>query len=101
MRSAAVIFECERIVLICNSDANEDAWVWKTDDGVELFFDRNETVRFRVEAEEWSDMAPQQKPGAAEDPDEFENKSPYAITASMQQSGLGPLLWWGEVEAEE
>lgn len=83
-----------------DSESNEDAWVWKTDDGVELFFDRNETVRFRVEAESWTDMAPQQRPGEAEDPDDFV-KSPYMITASMQQSGLGPLLWWGEGDAEE
>lgn len=78
----------------------EDAWVWKTDDGVELFFDRNETVRFRVEAETWNDLAPENRPGETHDTEEF-SKSPYTITASMQQSGLGPLLWWEDGDGEE
>ena len=37
----------------------EDAWVWTTDEGNDLFFDRNETVRFRVEAETWTDLSPE------------------------------------------
>jgi DNA-directed RNA polymerase III subunit RPC8 len=32
-----------------------------------------------------------------------ENKSPYILNATMQDSGLGPCLWWdgGEREDEE
>ena len=86
--------------LTLDSNSAEDAWVWKTDEGVELFFDRGETVRFRVEAETWNDLAPQSRPGEARDADDFA-KSPYTITASMQQSGLGPLLWWVEGDGEE
>jgi len=78
--------------MICSNSA-EDAWVWKTADGQDYFYDKNETVRFRVEAETWTDTLPQGKPGESKDEP---SRRPYAITASMQQSGLGPLLWWGE-----
>ena len=78
--------------------------MWKTEDGVELFFDRTETVRFRVETETWNDLAPQRRPGESVEPDEYA-ESPYTLTASMAQSGLGPLLWWtgegGEEAAED
>lgn len=74
--------------------------MWKTDDGVELFFDRHETVRFRVEAETWNDLAPQTRPGETTDVEAF-TKSPYMITASMQQSGLGPLLWWDDANGND
>lgn len=98
-RSCASNF-LQRTPLTRCSNSAEDAWVWKTDDGVELFFDRNETVRFRVEAETWNDLAPENRPGETHDTEEF-SKSPYTITASMQQSGLGPLLWWEDGDGEE
>lgn len=73
---------------------------------LKFYFDRQEIARFRVEAELWNDQSPQ-KPlsnGTLE-----ERKSPYSLIvcpvsyaaavclrsqASMQQSGLGPRLWW-------
>ena len=58
----------------------EDAWVWRTDEGVELFFDRNETVRFRVEAETWIDLSPEKQPAPGEELEEDYRKSPYQIT---------------------
>lgn len=84
-------------------NAAEDAWVWTTEDGHELFFDRNETVRFRVEAETWTDLSPEKQAPPGEEAEEEDRKSPYQIIGSMQQSGLGPLLWWdqGEEVAEE
>jgi len=84
-------------------NAEEDAWVWTTDDGHQLFFDRNETVRLRVEAETWTDLSPEKTNPNQDEAEEEYRRSPYQITASMQQSGLGPLLWWdqGEEAAEE
>ena len=84
-------------------NATEEAWVWTTDEGHELFFDRNETVRFRVEAETWTDLSPEKQTPPGEEAEEEARPSPYQITASMQQSGLGPLLWWDQSEeiAEE
>lgn len=48
-------------------------------------------MRFRVEEEHWHDQAPT-KPGN----EELETKkmSPYMLTASMEDSGMGPCLWW-------
>lgn len=42
-----------------NSSFNraENVWVWDSD-GTELFFDKGETVLFRVEQEEWIDQKP-------------------------------------------
>jgi len=36
-------------------------WVWKND-GTDLYFDKNERVRFRVEEEIWTDLAPSDQP---------------------------------------
>ncbi|KAL1651409.1 DNA-directed RNA polymerase III complex subunit Rpc25 [Diplodia intermedia] len=76
----------------------ERVWVWVTEQGDELFFDLEETVRFRVEAEIWTDQSPQ---APTTDDTPTERKSPYRIIASMAQAGLGPTLWWEEGEAEE
>jgi len=70
----------------------DQLFVWKTDDGQELFYDNQETVRFRVEEEEWHDQSPV-GPSEKEDPAQV-LKSPYGITASMADAGLGPCLWW-------
>jgi len=38
---------------------NSYIWIWTTEDGIEFFFDKDEAVRFRVEAEVWHDLTPQ------------------------------------------
>lgn len=72
-------------MLFENSSYNgeEDAWVWKTEAGLELFFDRNETVRFRVEAETWTDLSPEKQPTPGEEVEEEYRKVPYHITVSQ------------------
>ncbi|KAF2496673.1 hypothetical protein BU16DRAFT_525825 [Lophium mytilinum] len=65
-------------------NAVEKVWVWDTDDS-ELFYDNNETVRFRVENEHW---------------DTNEERPPYRIIGSMTISGLGPVLWWEETRED-
>ena len=75
--------------------------MWTTDEGNDLFFDRNETVRFRVEAETWTDLSPEKQSAGGEEDEDSPSRSPYQITASMQQSGLGPLLWWDQEELGE
>ncbi|PNS18556.1 DNA-directed RNA polymerase [Sphaceloma murrayae] len=78
----------------------EWVWVWHAEGTEGLYFDNNETVRFRVEAEQWTDLEPkraptQLQPGQTEVKEEdVPDPSPYTIIASMQQSGLGPILWW-------
>ncbi|KAL1297681.1 hypothetical protein AAFC00_006233 [Neodothiora populina] len=94
-------------------DQAEQTWVWSAGEGNDFFFDNYETVRFRVEGETWTDLSPDKQMAQAEQAENDEQTetriSPYEITASMQQSGLGPLLWWdqeddpidGEEYAEE
>ena len=81
----------------CEFHEGENAWIWHNDDGeepTELFFDQGDTVRFRVEAEEWSD-ASAKAPVLEEGLDGVvERKSPYKIIGSMAQPGLGNVLWW-------
>ncbi|EON61957.1 hypothetical protein W97_01175 [Coniosporium apollinis CBS 100218] len=73
---------------------NEGCFVWTTEEGTEYFFDNNETVRFRVEAETWHDALPQ-GPTRRDQDVEGEKREPlYCLVGSMQQGGLGPLLWW-------
>ncbi|KAK7533713.1 DNA-directed rna polymerase III 25 kd polypeptide [Phyllosticta citricarpa] len=81
-----------------NFVGQEQVWVWTTENGDELFFDLEETVRFRVEAEIWTDQSPQ---APTTDDTQVERKSPYSIIGSMQQAGLGPTLWWEEGAEEE
>ncbi|PSK55728.1 DNA-directed RNA polymerase III subunit rpc25 [Elsinoe australis] len=81
--------------------APEWVWIWHAEESGELYFDNNETVRFRVEAESWTDLEPKRAPDPTQESLEVKTEdvpepSPYTITASMQQSGLGPILWWSE-----
>ncbi|KAI9788439.1 MAG: DNA-directed RNA polymerase III subunit rpc25 [Peltula sp. TS41687] len=58
-------------------DHVEQVWVWESE-GTKLYFDKNESVLFRVESEEWNDQAPaEREPGAS-----LELKSPYCIQVS-------------------
>ncbi|KAI9846477.1 MAG: DNA-directed RNA polymerase III subunit rpc25 [Sclerophora amabilis] len=70
----------------------EQTWIWEND-GTQLYFDVKETVRFRVESEEWNDQSPV-APVASNAGASTERKSPYAIQGSMSQAGLGLISWW-------
>jgi DNA-directed RNA polymerase III subunit RPC8 len=91
-------------LLIFYSNDLEQVFTWVTDDAT-LYFDSHETVRIRVEEETWHDQAPTKATGGENEQDmEVENnkQAPYGITASMEESGLGPCLWWdGDDEDEE
>ncbi|KAF2465025.1 uncharacterized protein BDR25DRAFT_306883 [Lindgomyces ingoldianus] len=80
----------------------EGVWVWKTEDGTELFFDKGEPALFRVESEQWED----QKPGVVRrDPETghvvHERGSAWTVIGSMAIPGLGPTLWWAEQDGED
>ncbi|KAJ1980218.1 DNA-directed RNA polymerase III complex subunit Rpc25 [Dimargaris xerosporica] len=86
-------------------DAQEQAWVWKYE-GNELFIDNGESIRFRVVEELFTQVAPEPPKRNPADvtpvvlplpKDKSEPKvppSPYIITGSIQEDGLGPLTWW-------
>jgi DNA-directed RNA polymerase III subunit RPC8 len=80
------------------SEREHDCWVWHYEESV-LFFDNQETVRFRVEEEKWFDQQPTRpESDEAEGPGKT---SPYKIEASMEDPGLGPCLWWDSEGDEE
>ena len=64
-----------------DSNAQEQVWVWNND-GNEYFFDKGETVRFRVEAENWHDQSPD-APSELETTSEIERKAPYSIIVRL------------------
>lgn len=86
-------------------DRSEGVYIWMTDEGHELFFDKGEPVLFRVEAEEWIDT----KPTVIQRDENGEiielRDTSWKILGSMNQEGLGPSLWWtaqeGDPEDEE
>ncbi|KAF2682857.1 DNA-directed rna polymerase III 25 kd polypeptide [Lentithecium fluviatile CBS 122367] len=84
----------------CTFDHAEGVWIWRPD-GAELFFDRGESVLFKVEHEEWFDQKPsvQQKDAHGNTITDIGGTA-WRIIGSMEQSGLGPTLWWGEGNEE-
>ncbi|KAK4199588.1 putative DNA-directed RNA polymerase III subunit RPC8 [Triangularia verruculosa] len=73
----------------------EGLWVWNSDD-VQLYFDLNEIVRFRVIDEKWQ-VQPPTKPNESADsdaPTKTKYQAPYSIVGSMSTPGLGNYMWW-------
>ncbi|KAL9585666.1 MAG: hypothetical protein Q9212_001403 [Teloschistes hypoglaucus] len=56
----------------------EQCWIW-SNEGQEYFYDKTEWVRFRVEQEHWTDLAPV-APSERDSAAMAERKSPYSIT---------------------
>lgn len=88
---------------------DQEAFVWNEHEN-KFFFDRLEPCLWRVEAEVWHDISPKmQGPERGKFVEEAEGegedgeakKTPYMLQGSMGFSGLGPILWWETVEAEE
>ncbi|TAQ83633.1 hypothetical protein B7494_g8045 [Chlorociboria aeruginascens] len=74
----------------CYFDHGQQLFIWEFE-GVKLYFDNQEKVRFRVNSENWFDQSPI---GPSEKEDGTQKKSPYTIEADMKEAGLGPCLWW-------
>lgn len=70
-----------------------------------MHFDNYEIARFRVESEDWFDQAPDKPQQGGEEMDEEEKRamriSPWRITASMADDGLGPCFWWDDEPVED
>ncbi|KAJ1981542.1 DNA-directed RNA polymerase III complex subunit Rpc25 [Dimargaris cristalligena] len=87
-------------------DTQEQVWVWKYD-GNDLFMDPGEIIRFRVVEElfieaapeaprkEAADVTPITLPLSKEKSELKIQPSPYSLTCSIQEDGLGLLAWWG------
>jgi len=75
----------------------EQVFVWNLADGQRLYYDNQETVRFRIEEEIWTDqspMGPKEREDAAGTVMRASAGSPYVVKGSMADAGLGPCLWW-------
>ena len=87
-------------------DQSEGCFVYQHPDMEEgMHFDNYEIARFRIESEDWFDQAPDKPQQGGEEMDEEEKRatriSPWRITASMADDGLGPCFWWDDEPAEE
>ncbi|CAD0030770.1 unnamed protein product [Aureobasidium pullulans] len=73
------------------TEDGERVWVWETAPDNLLYFDVNEVVKFRVEAETWTDLSPEKQPAPGEEVEVY-RRSPYEITVTF---------WWREPDEEE
>ncbi|KAI7867817.1 DNA-directed RNA polymerase III subunit RPC8-like protein [Spinellus fusiger] len=90
-------------------DVAEQVWVWSYE-GQKLYMDIEETIRFRILHELFTDTTPTTHQGTvaggsrqsvaemAASSDLAANSTkipPYALTCTIQEDGLGLLSWWG------
>ncbi|EDO38289.1 predicted protein [Nematostella vectensis] len=98
-----IIIPYENLQQPSKFDEDEQVWVWEyTQEGDEthsMFMDVNEEIRFRVVDETFTDVTPSGPEAASKDQiatkdDQEIRKSPYTITGSISEPGLGLLSWW-------
>lgn len=83
-------------------DENEQLWAWEyevEDSKHDLFMDIGEEIRFRVVDQTFIDTTPTGPDGSKLDQsqdssDPEAKKSPFTITGSITEPGLGLLSWW-------
>lgn len=81
-------------------DENEQLWAWEyqMEDGKhDLFMEIGEEIRFRIVDQTFVDTTPVGPDSANKGSETAEpeiKKSPYTITASVSEPGLGLLSWW-------
>merc|ERR1712126_451199 len=81
-------------------DDSESVWIWEypLEDGEhhDLFMDAGEQIRFKIVSESFVDSGPvKSKSGAETEVKKDEVKvSPFSLTASINEPGLGLLKWW-------
>jgi len=95
-------------------DPNERAYFWLPDSELtsshemldtlvaeRMYIDQGETVRVRVEADDFFDDEPG-PPKATEgvSVQREAKRAPYNIVCSIAEQGLGPVPWWNGVEAQ-
>ena len=56
--------------------------MWKND-GSELYFDKGDTVRFKIEQERWHDQSPTAPPIKTDSTAEMEKKVPYSLVVRI------------------
>jgi len=77
--------------------SEEELWVWNATDTDQLFFDLDNTARFRVAQVSFRRNAAAPPPASKK-----ERLEPaMQITAAMDKEGLGLLTWWPADDEEE
>ncbi|GJJ11188.1 hypothetical protein Clacol_005420 [Clathrus columnatus] len=96
-------------------DPNEQAFFWLPDSELtstiemldtpltsRMYIDRNEPIRIRIESDEFFDDEPGPTKAAegvlVQKP---LRRSPYQVTCSIAEQGLGPVAWWDGSGAEQ
>jgi len=79
-------------------DKDEQIWYWKLEDN-KLYMDIEEEIRFRVAKETFVDTMPALKESNPQS--NTHRQSPYSITATINQDGLGLMSWWPSDENGE
>jgi len=95
----------------CVFDIKENVWIWHNE-GTELYMDKGELIRFKVENEKFTDQTPvaptavskAKTPSIQADAEaeaeaeaaiaEIHQDPPYQINASCREAGLGIVAWW-------
>lgn len=65
-----------------HSEESEQVYIWRNE-GSELYFDKGDIVRFRIENEEWHDQSELAPPRKEDTTSEIEQKVPYSIVVSL------------------
>ncbi|XP_055628764.1 DNA-directed RNA polymerase III subunit RPC8 [Toxorhynchites rutilus septentrionalis] len=87
----------------------EQAWVWEypLEDGKkhDLYMDIGENIKFRVSGELFEESSPigppDQEMPSTSTVSKDTSKTPYRITAAINESGLGLISWWVTQTQEE
>eukprot|EP00035_Acanthoeca_spectabilis_P040436 m.69901 g.69901 ORF g.69901 m.69901 type:complete len:198 (+) comp9988_c0_seq1:427-1020(+) len=76
-------------------DTKEQLWVWKYGDA-DLFMEIDEVIHFRVVRDVFNDITPGATVGSAAETSDVEKEllSPYVLTGSVNDFGLGVASWW-------
>ncbi|ODQ53767.1 hypothetical protein SAICODRAFT_79492 [Saitoella complicata NRRL Y-17804] len=75
-------------------DATQGGWIWHQED-IDLFLDVDDTIRFRVEDEVFTDKRPMTGRAAEEGAELLEDGiPPYQVIGSCSREGLGNVKWW-------
>ncbi|EPZ32091.1 DNA-directed RNA polymerase III subunit RPC8-like protein [Rozella allomycis CSF55] len=79
-------------------DSHNQRWIWNYD-GDELAMDKGDIIRCRVASETFVDVHPKE---FQKNPEEDTKKvSPYTITCTIAEDGLGCVQWWEQGDEME
>lgn len=82
-------------MLTVDSDMKDQVWIWDNGEGGIFYFDVGETVRFRVEQEEWHDQVPS-GPDLQDGLATPDRKPPYSIIVCQPSTPSTSVLSYNQ-----